>query len=136
MQPSDVRWKQRFENFQKAMALLNGSILVENPSILERAGLVQFFEMAYELAWNLLKDFLEAQGFTDMNTPRSAIKKAFESGIIPDGRGWMDLMVDRNLTVHIYDERKALEVDALIRHRYHALLVDLHTHFEKKAHES
>jgi hypothetical protein len=35
--------------------------------------------MGYEPAWNMLKDFLEAQGFDDVKSPRSALKKAFET---------------------------------------------------------
>lgn len=40
-----IRWKQRFENFEKSYSLLEGNFKKENLSELERAGLIQFFEM-------------------------------------------------------------------------------------------
>ena len=46
----DIRWKQRFVHFRKAYVLLEQTIAINNPSEAERAGLIQFFEMAFELA--------------------------------------------------------------------------------------
>ena len=41
----DIRWKQRFANYEKAFRLLENTLLIKNPSDAERAGLIQFFEM-------------------------------------------------------------------------------------------
>jgi hypothetical protein len=46
----DVRWIQRFSNFERAFLLLKEALKIEHPSIVERAGLIQFFEMTFELA--------------------------------------------------------------------------------------
>lgn len=54
-------------------------------AVVQRAGIVQFFEICFELSWNVLKDYLEAQGFAGINSPRAGIKKAFEIGSIHDG---------------------------------------------------
>ena len=75
MENNDIRWKQRFQNFEKAMGHLEDALEIENPDLLQKAGIIQFFEMSYELAWNVLKDYLEEQGFIDVNSPRSAIKR-------------------------------------------------------------
>jgi len=77
----DIRWIQRFSNFERAFLLLQESLTTEPLSILERAGLIQFFEMTFELAWKLLKDYEETEGFI-VKTPREAIKQAFQSGFI------------------------------------------------------
>ncbi len=114
----DIRWKQRFENFQKALSLLEGVLLLENPDIYQKAGMVQFFEMSFELSWKLLKDFLEEEGFSDVKSPRAAIKKAFEVGIIEDGHLWLNLLEKRNLTLLTYDETVAHEIEQLIREIY------------------
>ena len=95
MENKDIRWKQRFQNFSKTLEYLEMALLIENPDIIQKAGTIQFFEMSFELAWNTVKDFLEEQGFTDVKSPRSALKKAFETGIIADGHSWMELLVDR-----------------------------------------
>ena len=125
MNQEDIRWKQRYSNYIKALDLLENALKIEQPDVVQRAGIVQFFEMCSELSWKLLKDYLEEQGFIDINTPRNAIKKAFEIGLIEDGHAWMDLLVDRNLSVHTYDEEKALNLDALIHTKYHLLFSQL-----------
>jgi nucleotidyltransferase substrate binding protein (TIGR01987 family) len=80
----DIRWQQRFAHFQKAFLLLEQTMTIEHPSDAERAGLIQFFEMSFELAWKVLKDFLEEEGFTVVS-PREAFKQAFQAGLLDDG---------------------------------------------------
>lgn len=80
----DIRWKQRFQNFEKAFKLLEQTTPIDAPSIAERAGLIQFFEMIFELAWKLLKDFLEEEGFV-VKSPRDTVKQAFQAEYIKDG---------------------------------------------------
>ena len=132
MENHDIRWKQRFQNFEKALGHLAEALEIEQPDLLQKAGIIQFFEMSYELAWNTLKDYLEEQGFIDVKSPRSAIKKAFEIGLIEDGHTWMDLLLDRNLTAHTYDEEKATEVEELIHEKYFPVLTELYETLKKK----
>lgn len=89
MNEQDVRWKQRFRNFQRSLLYLQEALQIENPDVIQRAGMIQFFEMTFELAWNTLKDYLQAQGFNEIMSPRSAIKKGFEIDLITDGEGWL-----------------------------------------------
>ena len=132
MDNSDVRWKQRYTNYTKALSLLENALNIEQPDIVQKAGIIQFFEMCCELSWKVLKDYLEEQGFNDVNTPRNAIKKAFEIGIIENGHDWMDLLVDRNLSVHTYDEEKATNLDLLIHTKYYPLFQKLKTSLSDK----
>lgn len=124
----DIRWKQRFNQFEKAFSLLQSAIAIENPSIVERAGLIQFFEMAFELGWKLLKDFLEAEGYV-INSPRDAIKQAYQSQIIETGHEWIKALEDRNLTTHTYNEQTAELVERKIRQDYYPLLLSLRQKF-------
>ena len=80
----------------------------------------------------MMKDYLEEQGFTDVKSPRGSIKKAFETGLISDGHGWIKLMEDRNLTSHAYDEETAKEIEKLIREEHYKLFKDLQTTFKQK----
>lgn len=128
---SDIRWKQRFVHYRKVFALLEQAVEIEDPSIIERAGLIQFFEMSFELAWKVLKDYLEEEGFT-IASPRQAVKQAFQAGIIKDGHVWLEALKDRNLTVHTYEEKIAEAVEKKIRHSYFPALAELHKEFSKK----
>ena len=105
---------------------------IPNPDIVQKAGIIQFFEVSFELAWNLLKDYLEEQGFIDVKSPRGALKKAFEMNILENGHDWMDLLQDRNLTAHTYDEQKVTEMEHLIKNKYFPLLKVLHHGFKQK----
>ena len=102
----EIRWKQRFENFNKSYTLLkkysSGPIVTE----LEKAGIIQFFEMTFELGWKVLKDYLESEGYI-VKSPRETIKQAFQVGIIENGHVWIDALSNRNLTTHTYDEELA-----------------------------
>jgi nucleotidyltransferase substrate binding protein (TIGR01987 family) len=132
MEGEDIRWKQRFSNFNKSLLLLENALKIEQPDVLQKAGIVQFFEMCCELSWKVMKDYLEDQGFTEIGTPRNAIKKSFEIGLIEDGHAWMDLLVDRNLSVHTYDEEKANNLDLLIHTKYIQLFQHLKTSLSTK----
>ena len=99
----DIRWKQRFENFDKSYKLLNKYAKQPITTELERAGIIQFFEMTFELAWKVLKDYLEAQEYL-VKSPRETVKQAFQIGLIDNGHVWMDALSNRNLTTHTYDE--------------------------------
>ena len=102
----DIRWKQRFENFDKSYKLLNKYAKQQITTELERAGIIQFFEMTFELAWKVLKDYLEAQEYL-VKSPRETVKQAFQIGLIDNGHVWMDALSNRNLTTHTYDEELA-----------------------------
>lgn len=102
----DIRWRQRFLNFEKSYRLL--AQYVEQPIVseLERAGIIQLFEVAFELAWKVMKDYLEAEEIR-VKSPREAIKQFYQIEMIEDGHIWMDALADRNMTVHTYDEKLA-----------------------------
>lgn len=132
MTPLDIRWKQRLQNFDKAMANLEAALALPQPDMFQKAGLIQFFEMSFELAWKSLKDYLEAEGHLEITSPRATLKKAFEVGLILDGHAWLKALEDRNLTSHVYDEATADQVLQLIRDQYAVLLRalqrELHRH--------
>jgi nucleotidyltransferase substrate binding protein (TIGR01987 family) len=103
----DIRWKQRFENYEKALFLLREAMAdIENLSDLEKEGAVQRFEFTVELAWKTLKDYLEHSGVALAQiTPKNVVKQAFSAKIIRDGQLWIDMLDCRNLMSHNYDEK-------------------------------
>jgi len=120
----NTRLNQRFQNFSKSLQLLEDALEIENPSITEKAGIIQFYEMTFELAWKCLKDYFQEQGL-DEKYPRGVIKTGIEMEILSDGKTWIQALNDRNLTSHLYDEKAAMEATDAIRDTYTPLLSEL-----------
>ncbi len=117
-QDPDIRWKQRFNNLERAFANLESALDLPNLDILQRAGLIQFFNWTFELSWKTLKDLLEYQGFSGFDSPRTVLKQAFAVSLIQKGEVWLDCLEKRNLSSHVYDEAIAQQVENAIRSDY------------------
>jgi nucleotidyltransferase substrate binding protein (TIGR01987 family) len=129
----DIRWKQRFSNYLKALAQLQQFYAKgKDLNHLEEQGLIKAFEYTYELAWNSIKDFYESQGETDIQGSRDAFQLAFKRGLIKDGDIWMDMLKDRNRTSHTYNEKTADEIAHNILSKYYDLFMTLKTELETK----
>ena len=106
----DIRWKQRFENFTKARKKLHNALSFHKQDVdneLYQLALIQSFEFTYELGWKTIKDFLQYEGVKNVSLPREVIKHGFHHNIIEDGQIWINMLEDRNLMAHTYDEKKA-----------------------------
>jgi nucleotidyltransferase substrate binding protein (TIGR01987 family) len=125
----DIRWKQRFQNFDRAVVLLREPFErdVATLSNLEKEGTIQRFEFTVELAWKTLKDYLEYEGqIIDPMTPRNVVKEAFAAGMLSDGQVWIDMFDHRNLLSHTYDAAVFDQAVLAIRDRYQAAIEELH----------
>jgi nucleotidyltransferase substrate binding protein (TIGR01987 family) len=129
----DVRWQQRFQNFDRVFALFR-SAMEDRPldaySALEQEGIIQRFEFAYELAWKTMKDYLQAGGI-DISpvTAREVIKQAFAARLVEDGQVWIDMMLHSNQLSHTCDYAKFRDVLDAARARYCPAMARLHTWF-------
>ncbi|MFA6713859.1 MAG: nucleotidyltransferase substrate binding protein [Victivallales bacterium] len=132
----DIRWKQRFQNFDRAFVLLRSAFddkKLDDFSELEQEGIIQRFEFTFELAWKTLKDYLENSGIVfSPATPRNVIKEAFNLGILPDGQLWIDMMLHRNILSHNYDFSKFKIVLEAIAARYLNAFEYLHEWFTER----
>ena len=75
MDNPDIRWQQRFNSYQKALLQLQSAVELSQQralSALEKQSVIQVFEFTHELAWNLLKDFLQEQGNQNIKGSRDA----------------------------------------------------------------
>jgi len=132
----DIRWKQRFENFQRALKQLSLAmdLKAQRPlSDLEQQGLIQGFEFTHELAWNVLKDYLEMEGIQGLIGSRSTAREAFKRGLVMDGEVWMDMIEKRNLSSHTYNQTVALMIVESIAERYYPAFCELQQRFAKEA---
>ena|ERR1022692_4903524 len=111
----DIRWKQRFSNFKKALVQLEKFSGHQKLNEMEEQGLIKAFEYTYELGWNVLKDYLESIGYTEIRGAVDSIRQAFKVNLISDGEAWMDMYRDRNKTSHTYNSSTPDDVIAAIK---------------------
>ena len=123
MSTADMRWLQRLDNYERALATLQRALSLaaeRSLSELEEQGLIQAFEFTHELSWLLLKDFLVDQGVSGISGSRDAVREAVVRELISAGSEvtWMAMIRSRNLTSHTYNPAVAREIAELIVDRY------------------
>lgn len=133
MNKQDIRWEQRFSNFNKALKKLEDGVdfiqrnFASNENAQEltfilndliKQGLIQSFEFTHELAWNVMRDYALYQGNAEIRGSRDAVRSAFAMGLIEDGEVWMEMIKSRNETSHTYDEEIASEIFSKIMNQY------------------
>jgi len=139
----DIRWEQRFSNFLKALDKLSQSVeyitevlakddLSSVQEELIREGLIQRFEYTHELAWNVMKDYGEYQGNTNIGGSRDASREAFQLNLISNGQVWMDMIGSRNKTTHTYNKETADEIYSKILYEYYPAFMEFKQTMENK----
>ncbi len=131
MSDDTPRWFYRFENYKRAFSLLREAIGYMDGrelSQLEKEGVIQRFEYTMELAWKVMRDYLESENVVfEQITPKTVIREAFESRFVSDGQLWMDMLDARNLMSHSYDQEDFEKVIGNLRHAYLEAFDELHT---------
>ena len=122
----DIRWIQRFNNFEKALNQLTKFIEKGKLNEFERQGFIQAFEYTFELAWNTLKDYFEDQGEQNIFGSRDAFRLAFKRGLIEDGETWMKMITSRIATSHTYNEDVAVKIAGDTKNLYYGEFVKLY----------
>lgn len=128
----ETRWQQRFGNFQQAFVRLKEA--VEQPELneLERNGLIQHFEFTIDLAWKVMKDYLQDKGFSFKPSPKDIFRMAQEAGYINYARELIDGLEIRNELSHTYDERRFDASEAEIRQAVFPAMEKLHAFFKSE----
>lgn len=132
----DVRWKQRLDNYRRALQTLTEALALSKTrelSQLEQQGLIQGFEFTHELAWNLLKDYLGDQGIVGLIGSRDATRSAFKNELIGDGQTWMQMIEARNLTSHSYNPDVAKAVVKQVLEQFYEQFMALAATFHRLA---
>ena len=147
---NDIRWEQRFANFNKALRKLTQAINyirhnfadedkpIDNSDLgyvldeIIKEGLIQRFEYTHELAWNVMKDYAVYQGNATVGGSRDAIREAFQLQLISNGKIWMDMIGSRNRTSHTYNETTADEIYVKILNDYYPAFLEFQKNMEAK----
>ncbi|MCI8332651.1 MAG: toxin-antitoxin system, antitoxin component [Clostridiales bacterium] len=110
-------------HFSDAVSRLKESIqdYENHPLTSIRDGVIQRFEFCTELAWKTTREYLLEQGYIDINSPKSVMRQAYSDHLIEDEALWLEILNDRNLTSHLYDEAAAQEIFESIKNSYVSL---------------
>lgn len=132
--PKEKRWKQRFQNFQKALTTLSEAVdLATERSLsnLEKQGLIQAFEFTHELYWKTVKDFFEEKGMPTIYGSKDATREAFNNSLISNGEDWMEMIESRNLSSHTYNQEISEDIVQKILKVYYKLFVQFKSSMQK-----
>lgn len=114
-----MKSNNKLENFIKALdRLKEGLLQYDEEDELQRDGIIQRYEFTFELAWKTLKEIFEDEGLVGLNSPKTVLREAYSSGLIDDEKIWLDMLVDRNATSHIYSQSNAIEICKRIKEIY------------------
>src|SRR5579864_3500883 len=113
----DPRYEQKVANYTKALKALEKSVTSPISEPRDLSGIIQDFEIMYELSWKTLKAFLEMQGH-ESGPAKEVFSKAYQLQRLDNPDTWLAMIDDRNLTVHTYDEKLATSLCDRIRSRY------------------
>lgn len=104
--------------------------MAERPlSNLEKQGTIQ----AYELAWNVLRDYLVWQGIESLSGSRDTIREVFKRDLIADSGAWLSMLQDRNRTVHTYNKETANQILGQLQLVYADLFMAFRCEFQSLA---
>ncbi|SET51761.1 nucleotidyltransferase substrate binding protein, HI0074 family [Salinibacillus kushneri] len=104
----EIRWRQIFENYEKAF---NELIKHKNSvfdSKLEKAGYIHYFEITLHFAEKVMFAYLDAKG-KSVETPRQAVRELAKLGIVQNQQIWFKIQNRRNLSLYIHKNEKLFD---------------------------
>ncbi len=101
--------KHKLVEFAKSLENLRDIILESKTSIVRDAA-IKRYELCYELAWKSVQERLRGEGLEICKSPKTCFKEAFEQGWIEDEETFAEMIQNRNLTTHTYNEGLAEEI--------------------------
>ena len=111
------------ENFGKALSKLREFTATPIVDDRDRAGIIQAFEFTFEQCWKTFQQIAKIQGMTAVS-PRQALEAAARLQLIhrEDENAWLNMLRDRNMTSHLYQEAIAADIAQQVVDQYLALL--------------
>ena len=126
---------KKFDTYSKCLnVLLTADRKKAEGDELYRMGVIGQFNLTFELACKAVKELLEFHGILaeKIGSPREIFKAAYEVNFVNDETILLDMLRRRNISVHLYDEEKAIELVNLIFDNYISALVNLKNSLAEK----
>ncbi|MBE9113253.1 nucleotidyltransferase substrate binding protein [Nodosilinea sp. LEGE 07298] len=129
-----LRWVQQFQNFEDAYQTF-GRVYeryraAPDDEVIQIA-LIQAFEFNFEIAWKTMKDYLEYEGYSGVNSSKQVVRVAFQSGLVTSPKGWMTAIARRNMTSHVFNTVVLQEMINFIRDEFRPLVQALYSELSK-----
>jgi nucleotidyltransferase substrate binding protein (TIGR01987 family) len=109
------RIKERLQLAKQTLLALDETLTMPvNPLV--RDATIQRFEFTVEATWKLIQIYLREKEGLELNSPKSAFRACFQVGLLDEEQTQLSLQMvdDRNLTVHTYNEKLAESIYAHI----------------------
>jgi nucleotidyltransferase substrate binding protein (TIGR01987 family) len=124
------RLREKLTNYNKALQRLEEALAVKNPDTFIYDAVIKRFEFTYELAWRLMKSYIEYQGGADVRFARDVFREAYAKGLIKEGEVWLQMLQDRDISSHTYDEEESKRIYERVK-KYWQHFSDLAQDIEK-----
>jgi nucleotidyltransferase substrate binding protein (TIGR01987 family) len=113
-------------NFRKTVAKLQSFLALPIQNDRDRAGIFQAFEFTFEQSWKSIQKIAGSHG-VEVASPKKAFGVALQNGWIhpADEPRWLEMIKDRNLTSHTYEEELAKKILEKIQQDYIAMFESL-----------
>jgi nucleotidyltransferase substrate binding protein (TIGR01987 family) len=100
----------RLKSFRDALERLEEVLFLPTDPVVRDSG-IKRFELCFELSWKVVQSFLRDRGL-DCRSPRDCFREAFSYGLLTEGAVWLQMVHDRNLSVHTYNQELANQMYA------------------------
>lgn len=132
------RLTHRLALARRALNSLDELAHLPTPSLIERDAAIQRFEYTVEACWKAARAVLAEYFGLELASPKPVVRACAQNGLFAeiDARAAMDMIDDRNLSSHTYNEELAIAIfSRLAAHeavlaRWLAALESLHTSSE------
>ena len=106
------RLKERLAIARRALSTLQELVRLEHPSPVERDAAIQRFEYTCEAIWKAAQRYLLEEEGISAGSPKGSIRACRDVGLLSDDQAaiGLEMIDDRNLTVHTYNEAVAEDI--------------------------
>ena len=106
------RLKQRLAQADSALRTLEELAFIESPSRIERDAATQRFEYTVEATWKAAQRTLALDYGVELASPKPVVRACAQNGLLEEAaaREAMQMIDDRNLTAHTYNEPLAIAI--------------------------
>lgn len=108
---------KRMETAGRALEKLHEGVAKGELTEMERDGLIQRFEFCFEIMWKCGKDYLLDREGLVVASPKKVIRALYEVGLLnaEETETTLQMVDDRNMTAHTYDEKYAIKLAERIK---------------------